>query len=117
MYLIMKLLFNKQRHRLIDLIKRDLCEATLMATRLYISSGISSEPYRKYVDDTVLSAIEEAYNVYGRRGVLAIDNDTTKCTDLMVKAISKVEGLRPGERCVLYSCREIKVVKTTDLSK
>ena len=113
----MKILFNKQRHRLIDLIKRDLCEATFMATRLYISGGISSEPYRKYVDDTVLSAREEAYNVYGRRGVLAIDNETTKCTDLMLKAISKVEGLRPGERCVLYPCWEIKVVKTTASSK
>ena len=107
----MKLLFGKQRHRLIDLIKRDLCEATFTATRLYISGGISSEPYRKYIDDTVLSAIEEAHIAYGRRGVLAIDNETTKCTDLMLKAISKVEGLRPGERCVLDPCWEIKVVK------
>ena len=88
-----------------------------MATRLYISGGLSSELYKKYVDDTVLSAIEEAYNVYGRRGVLAIDNETTKCTDLMLKAISKVEVLRPGERCVLDPGWEIKVVKTTASSK
>ena len=110
----MKLLFNKQRHRLIDLIKRDLCEATVMATRLYISGSLSSELYKKYVDDTVLSAIEEAYNEYGRRGVLAIDHETTKCTNLMLKAISKVEGLRPGEgRCILCPDWEIMVVKTT----
>ena len=88
-----------------------------MATRLYISGGISGELYRKYVDDTVLSATEEAYNVYGRRGVLAIDNETTKCTDLMLKAISKVEGLRPGERYVLDPSWEIMVVKTTGSSK
>ena len=88
-----------------------------MATRLYISGGISSEPYRKYVDDTVLSAIEEAYNVYGRRGVLAIGGETTKCTDLMLKAISKVEGLRPEERCVLDPGWDIKVIKATASSK
>lgn len=109
----MKLLFNKQRHRLIDLIKRDLCEATVMATRLYISGGLSSELYRKYVDDIVLGAMEEAHIAYGRRGVLAIDNETTKCTSLMLNAISKVEGLRPGERCVLYNNWEVLVVKTT----
>lgn len=88
-----------------------------MATKLYISGGLSSELYRKYVDDIVLSAMEEAYNVHGRRGVLSIDNETTKCKDLMLKAISKVEGLKAGEQCVLHNNWEIMVVKTTASSK
>lgn len=113
----MKLLTNKQRHRLIDLIKRDLCEATVMATKLYVSGGLNTETYKRYIDDIVVSAMEEAHIAYGRRGVLATHNETTKCTDLMVKAISKVEGLRPGERCVLHNNWEIMVVKTTASSK
>ena len=113
----MKLLTNKQRHRLIDLIKRDLCEATVMATKLYVSGGLSTWTYKKYIDNIVVSAMEEAHIAYGRKGVLAIDNETTKCMNLMYKAVYKVGTLRPGERCIVVLDWELMVVKTTASSK
>lgn len=85
-----------------------------MATKLYVSGGLSTDTYKKYINDIAVGAIEEAYNEYGRRGVLAIDNETTKCMNLMHKAVYKVETLRPGERCIVILDWELMVVKTSD---